>query len=512
MRFPNLLISILIIQTALVANAFAQRVGQETAFDRQLNTKDDQPVREFVESKENIPVKEKALNLEISGDIRFEWRSIQEKGIVLAVPNSYLSDTYDIEDEYNSLSNFHKKYRAFRGGEHVLPDGNPVSINDFDVEFNLKFKYNYKKSWGMAHLQFDNPAGIRTGNACIANYAIFNENGSAVMVNAKDVRHTGLSLKGSGLSNFVNLKRAYMGYNVLADGKHRIDIEIGRRKFDDIFVSEIEFSSRFDGILFKYANAIEDLADWYCNVGAFVIDERVNHFGWITEWGILNVFDSGLDLRYSFIDWSKRGTNFCNAYNPIGTQFQISQWSWSYNFTSTIWKKEIPFEFYGGFLINHGAKRTRFTHHKLKNLGWYAGLYIGEVDKEGDWSCDIEYVVVQAQAVPDTDVGSIGRGNILDLNFFDVVKGIPISDFDFPSSRSYSSYSPSAHHMSDSRFIGFYPRQGNANFVGWRFEFLYAITDNLSIDMIYEFSNAEDWGLGGPHHYRDFELEAIYSF
>jgi hypothetical protein len=523
MKFVNLLISIFIIQITLFSSLQAQQIGQETSFDRQLNTKDDQPVREFVESKENIDVKEKAQNLEISGDVRFEWRSIQEKGVVLSVPSSYLSSgdlsgVYLVSDPYyNEISYFSEEYRAFRGGDHVLTDGLPISTNDFDVEFNLKFKYNYKKSWAMAHLQFDNPAGIRVGNDCVAKYAIFNEDGSAVIVNTISPRDTSRALKGSGLGLAVNLKRAYMGYNVWADGKHRLDIEIGRRKFDDIFVSEIEFSSRFDGILLKYASALEDMADWYINVGAFLIDERVNHFGWITELGVLNIYDMGLDLRYSFVDWTKRGSNRCFAFNPLGTDFQISQWSWSYHFSPLLWEKEVPFEFYGGFLINHGAKKNRFTKGKLKNLGWYAGLYVGSVDKEGDWSFDIEYIAVQAQAVPDPDVGSIGRGNIFDLNLVDVVgplQSLPrdfIEDYSYPSSYFYpSSYSSSS--PSRVEFLGYFPRQGNANFIGWRFEFLYAITDNLSLDVIYEFSNAEDRRIGGPHNYHDFELEAIYAF
>src|SRR5437762_812551 len=93
MKLLKSLTLFLIIGLLITTGAYAQRlererVGQETAFDRELNTRDDQPVREFVESKENIDVKEKSKNLEISGDIRFEWRNLQEKGVVLFF-NSY---------------------------------------------------------------------------------------------------------------------------------------------------------------------------------------------------------------------------------------------------------------------------------------------------------------------------------------------------------------------------------------------------------------------------------------
>src|SRR5215207_3660161 len=79
------------------ARIYAQSAGQETAFSRELNTRDDQPLREFVESKENIDVKDKAKNLEISGDVRFEWRRIQEKGIVLFLNSSDYSESQVID-------------------------------------------------------------------------------------------------------------------------------------------------------------------------------------------------------------------------------------------------------------------------------------------------------------------------------------------------------------------------------------------------------------------------------
>ena len=298
----------------------------------------------------------------------------------------------------------------------------------------------------------------------------------------------------------ISLKRAYMGYNIYADGKHRFDIEIGRQKLDDIFDSEIEFTSRFDGILLRFASSVEEVFDWYITAGAFVIDERVNHFGYVGEIGFIDIYDTGLDVRYNIIDWQKHGKNRCFILNPLGAQFLNSQVTLTYTFAKTIGCREIPIELYGGFLINHIAKETKFTRGKKKNLGWYAGVYIGNVDKKGDWSADIEYIGVQAQAVPEYDVGSIGRGNILNEDLLDILgESKHVSD-----SESFSSYS--------SNLVGLFPRRGNTNFVGWRFEFLYAITDNFSIDMVYEFSREEDKHIGGRHHYRDFEIEAIYAF
>ncbi len=281
---------------------------------------------------------------------------------------------------------------------------------------------------------------------------------------------------------------------------------MGRRKLDDIFESEIEFSNRFDGILLKYATALGDFSDFYWNVGTFVIDEHVNHFGYATEFGFLDIYDTGLDLRYSFIDWTKRGRNRCFIRHPIGASFQVSQISFSYTINPTFGcDKKMPIEFYGGFLVNHAAKSTLFTHHKKKNLGWYAGVYIGNVDKKGDWALDLEYIAVQAQAVSDYDVGSIGRGNILDELLTDIF------DETFPYTNEEISFED-PYSVPSSYIVGYFPRRGNANFQGWRAEFLYAITDNLSLDMIYEFSKEEDRRIGGKHRYSDFEVEIVYAF
>lgn len=556
---------LLLVLIAIASPAFAQRgerAGQETGFERQLNEVDDQPLREFVQSKENIDVREKASNLEISGDVRFEWRHLFENGFVIYEDpqgSVFVRKYKDITDtnggfemvEETLPSKFKQKYKALRGHDVIDYRDLPVSHNDWDVEFNLKLKYTFEKAWAMAHLQFDNSAGIRGHNDCENGILIFgpecgssssgsgfsSESASSFIEfdEAPDVlvvRNMSESCKGSGEGNNVNLKRAYMGYNIYADGVHRLDIEIGRRKLDDIFDSEIEFSSRFDGVLLKYATAVEEFADFYWTVGGFIIDERVNHVGFATELGLLDIYDTGLDLKYSYIDWTKRGQNRCFVRDALGTEFRNSQISFAYHFIPfQICKKDIPTEFYGGFLINHAAKKNIFTHNKKKNLGWYTGLYVGEVDSKGDWAFDIEYIYVQAQAVSDCDVSSIGRGNILDEHLTDVVydpagkivgdtvviidedgRVVDIFEGSISSLSSASSFSSSSLSCGENIYSAFLPRRGNANFRGWRFEFLYAITDNFSLDLTYEHSDAEDHHIGGWHPYSNYEIEAIYAF
>jgi len=96
--------------------------------------------------------------------------------------------------------------------------------------------------------------------------------------------------------------------------------------------------------------------------------------------------------------------------------------------------------------------------------------------KEGDWSFEVQYQFVRAFAIPDKDVSGIGRGNVL----------------------KDSVTAPGA--------------RGNTNYKGWRFEGFYALTDDLTIDSIFEFSQAIKNKIGGSHHYSKFELETIYAF
>ena len=138
----------------------------------------------------------------------------------------------------------------------------------------------------------------------------------------------------------------------------------------------------------------------------------------------------------------------------------------------------MPAKFYGAFLINHDVHKGRDGghHNHRQNLGWYAGFCLGEVVGEGDWAIDIRYEVVQLNCMPDNDVSGIGRGNTLD-----------------------ESVTSRAH-------------RGNTNYKGYRLEGLYAITDNLSIDSILQWSRAYKNSIGGKHHFSEFRVEAIYAF
>lgn len=470
------------------SNAFAQ---QETAFERRMDSRDETSVREFVESKENIDVRKKANNLEISGDVRFVWQNKHEKGEILFIDEDSSSSE---DNDYSSL--FDVEYRSLRGHGYAGRDGIPISNNDFNVKFNLKVKYDFDKTWAMGHLQFNNLAGITAINDCYGRFPVFNKNGDKIVNEVTLDRREGG--KGSGFGAGINLKRAFIGHNLYADGKHRLDMTIGRRQLDDIFMSEIQFDNYFDGFLFEYASQITNVSDFYLKAGVFVVDQRVDHYAWATEVGFLSVCGSNLDVRYSFIDWVKKGENRCYMPHSIGTKFQISQFTLAYEIVPKIFDYELPIEVYGAFLINTAAEKNKYSKGKKANLGWYLDLYAGNVTKKGDWTFEFIYAVVQAQAVPDFDVAGVGRGNIFNERFTDEV----IMPNDFTNSNSSSL----------SNVHGYLLRQGNANYQGCLFDFLYAVTDNFSIDMSYEFSVAADKHLGGRHNYHNVEIEFLYAF
>ena len=130
----------------LVTALSAADIGQDrSAFQEELNETDFQALRDFINTKRTINLKEKSTNMIITGDVRSEWRYLSQKG---------------------RFSPFGKN-NILRGGNAVDLDELPLSHNDFDAEANLYFEYNCDRSWAVMQLQFDNSAGVFDGDtAC----------------------------------------------------------------------------------------------------------------------------------------------------------------------------------------------------------------------------------------------------------------------------------------------------------------------------------------------------------
>lgn len=437
------------------ASAFAAPLGcSNDSFHNEANQRDFEAVQEFVNSKRTIPLEEKDCNLSIAGDIRFDWAHIVEK-----LNGGKLRGNRGTAIQNQNTGD------VTLGGPDVNPNFIPFSTNAFDVEFNLYFDYICDRSWGVAWLQFDEDGGIQQSS--------------------KTVGQDPQGLFGSGCCGDLCLKKAYMGYNLCADGCSRFDVELGRRPLYTVFDSRIQFQSNFDGVLLRYSHSADCWGDFYVNAGAFVVDERADHYAWVIETGLLDTYCTGLDIKYSYIDWKSLLSHDTNraredGINPKGTAYRVSQISADYKFNADYLC--MPAKIYGAFLINSAASPTPAASSEgissKDDMAWYAGMIIGEVCREGDWSFDFNYQYVEALAIPDLDVSGIGKNgnNLLDLT-------------------------------TSADGLGF------TNYKGWRFEGLYALTDNLSLDASFEFSKQiKKLNTLGKHSYSKFELQAIYAF
>lgn len=445
MKFLKYWLPIAVAACGLSAAAYADCECTFDSLQDPLDERDIEMVIEFVNSKRTIDLQEKACNLAISGNIKTDWQHTVEKVAGQKVT----------------------------GGTSC--DGSPIGKNVFNVAFNLMFDYRCDRSWGVTHLEFKNPMGTAENHrkAC-KPLASGTGTPAKTECNPVDPNYS----QGSGQKSGINLRKAYWGYNICTDGASRLDIEVGRRNLFDVFDSRIQFMGRFDGVLLRYASQF-DCADFYVTGGAFVVDQRVNHFGGVIETGLLNVMDLGLDLKYSFIHWRKKGQNRCGVSDPLGWRFGNSQFTAIYRLDPEVLC--APASIYGAVLVNHSAKRILNTNSK-KNIGWYIGARVGEVCGSGDWAVDLNWQSVQAQAVADTEVSGIGRGNALDSSF-----------------TQYSQTNPSI-------------ARGNANYQGFKLMGLYGVTDNLSLEASFQYARPESKSIGGSLNFNRFKLEAIYAF
>ncbi len=323
-----------------------------------LDQRDIQALREWVNTKRQVTVKEIGGALSLSGEVRFELQSTNEKvnGIRQRGPGAPL---------------------------YGRSDGNyyPYPTNSWDIEVNVMLDYRTDRTWSAIKLEFDNNAGIYGGSL-----------------------------------NRIKLEKAYFGVRAIESDAMNFDIEVGRRKMSTFLDSNLEFASIADGVVFRVAKSFEKAGDFYSNLAAFIVDERNNHYGYVGEIGLLNVASTGLETKYSLVKWnSKRSASFINLVN---FDFLVSQLILGYRFVPGNLGKMV--KVYVAGLYNHAAEARAITANKKANAGGYIGFSIGQARKKGDWSFDANYQVLQAQAVPDFDEGGIGLGNTPNAGLYSV--------------------------------------------------------------------------------------------
>ncbi|MCC5831941.1 MAG: hypothetical protein JJU12_02740 [Chlamydiales bacterium] len=381
-------------------------------------------LRDFIESKGLIECRKKTGLLTIAGDVRARWISAGEK--------------------VNGLKQ--------RGR------GTNTAVDRYKSEVNLFFDYVAPRTWASTKLKWVSFLG-----------------------------------KDGGSATRVELDRAFIGYDIYKQGKEDFYIEVGRSKLDYIFDSRIEFTSTFDGIHIYYTRCWPTVGNFIIHGGPFIVDSFTNHYAWIVEAGIIGWRGTGLGFKYSIVDWSRSAPTLdYGNLSKSGKKLVENNPRYSFIVSQMLFGYERKIDFlgcktlymYAAVLANHDAKRTPTTKGKKLNGAWYAGFTLGKLCKACDWSIDINYQSVQAQAVPEFDLSGIGRGNAANLLLSDAI---------------FQSLAPDL-------AIGF------TNYKGWSVSALYAMTDNLSLRAQAQYSTPRNKGIGGDFRYKAFEMTVIYAF
>lgn len=382
-----------------------------------IDQKDINAVREWINTKRQVTVRELGGALSLSAEVRTELQSTGETR--------------------NGV-----KQRG-NGGETKLP------TNGFDIEVNIMLDYRADNSWAAIKLEFDNNAGID-----------------------------------SGTFNKIKLEKAYWGVRVIRGDTYNFDTELGRRKMSTIVDSKIEFSSFFDGAWFKYDHGIDAIGDIYAHVGAFIINENKNQFGYLGEIGILNIGGTGFYSKYSLVDWDTK--DFHNKIQNRRFEFLVSQLIIGYKFLPSRLQKIV--QIYLAGLWNSAAHKLKLTNHKRANWGGYVGVSIGELKKKGDWAFDINYQVLAAQCVPDFDVQGIGLGNANDSGF-------------------YTTKVDGTGGLTTRRTAG-----GQVNYRGFQMTLDYLLLNQLNMQQSWQQTVTLDDAIGPFRRYKQYEVEFIYGF
>lgn len=233
-----------------------------------IDQKDINALREWINTKRQVTVRELGGALSIAGEVRTEYQGTVET--------------------VNGV-----KQRG-RGGA-VRKDGSPLPSDAFDIEVNLMFDYRTERSWGSVKLEFDNDAGVFYGTL-----------------------------------NKLKLERAYWGVRMVDADTYTMDFEAGRRRMSTMVDSKIEFNSFFDGLWYKYDQSFDAIGDYYLHLGVFVINDSKDHFGYLGETGIFDVGGSGLYIKYSLVDWDTK--HFHKKVNQHRFDFIVSQLLFGYRF------------------------------------------------------------------------------------------------------------------------------------------------------------------------------------
>lgn len=334
-----------------------------------------------------------------------------------------------------------------RGSGGAFPDS---ATRVYDVQLILLMNYRADITWATGKLKFKNNAGISPG---------------------------------SGTTDKLTLERAFFGVRFAQGETWTLDAEFGRRKISYTFDSYVQFGSILDGIVIKYDHTFDKVGDFFIHGGPFLVNFNVDHYAYIMETGLLNIGNTGLYTKYSFMDWDTK--NYGNSLLNDRYRFFVNQLTLGYKVVPS-WLGTV-LTFYSAGILNSAAKPLDVTANKKANWGWYAGFSMGEARKQGDWSVNANYQYIMPQAYPGFDNIGIGRGNTAGTGLYCANKSCSV-----PTTRRTAA--------------------GNTNFKGFSLQVLYLFTNNLTLKQQYQQSIRQDKAVGPIFRYKQYNLELIYIF
>jgi hypothetical protein len=411
--------------SAISLLAFSPMAYADT-IDRENDTQDVDvnAVREWMNTKRQVSIKEIGGNLSLSGEVRTEFQTTGET----------------IDDI------------SQRGSGTLFPS------TTYDVAVNVMLDYRNDRTWASIKLEFDNDAGIF-----------------------------------SGTTNKLRISKAYFGCRAIDGNSYYVDFEAGRKRLSTIFDSKLQFSSLFDGLLLKYDQSFDRIGDFYLHGGVYVINEKVNQYGYVGETGFMNILGSGFYTKFSVIDWDTKsnGSNFYNRTNEdrIANKrrfdFLVLQSILGYKCYMSKVQKQVTF--YVSGLYNCKAKRLDITDYQKANWGSYVGFSIGELKRKGDWALDANYQFLSAQCVPDFDASGVGLGNVNNSGFYTTKLNNTV--------------------LTTPETVG-----GNVNFRGVSITLDYLLSNNLTLQQQWLQSVTLDTDIGPYRKFKQYEIEFIYGF
>jgi hypothetical protein len=332
-------------------------MGFADTIDREQDSQDVdvQALREWMNTKRQVSIKEIGGNLSLSGEVRTEFQKTAET----------------------------------INGAKQRGSGTKNPSSGFDVAVNLLLDYRNDRTWSSIKLEFDNNAGIFNGT--VDRIKLTRAYFGARMLDG-DSYYTDVEIGRKKLGSIFDSKLEFNSYfdGVLA--KYDQSFE----RIGDFYVHLGTFIINERTNQYGYAGETG-----FMNIAGSGFYTKLSLIDWDTKQESSN-----------YINKTKEDV----IANERRFSFLVSQLTLGYKFYPQKLQKQVTI--YTAGLYNFAAKRLAITDYQKANWGTYVGFSIGELKRKGDWSLDANYQLLAAQCVPDFDVSGIGLGNVNNSGFY----------------------------------------------------------------------------------------------